>query len=71
MAMRVNELRKMKAMVAYEVQKATRVKKIHSKTYRRIHNKAEKLKNDKMMMVCLSLSLVFIVVGMCLIIIVL
>lgn len=49
--MRTAELRKMKAMMSYEVQKATRIKKIHSKTYRRIHKKADKLKNDKVMMV--------------------
>jgi len=49
-AMRTAELRKMKRLVSYQVQKATRIKKIHSKTYRRIHNKERKITEDKMLM---------------------
>ena len=49
--MRTAELRKMKRLMSYQVEKATRVKKIHSKTYRRIHKKERRVAEEKMLMV--------------------
>ena len=55
--MRTAELRKMKRLMSYQVEKATRVKKIHSKTYRRIHKKERRVAEEKMLMVGLVFEL--------------